>query len=396
MSSAPLPSTEDDVVHGLNYPPDFLSSLPVLLSRPHPHTPIRALSAPQFATIHHTAINSHAPDHVLFPFLHGLEGDNPQQNAFFSVAPDTPVIPPRFRGLIWVACEDDDTPSSDYGDDSDVVASDDSDDEPESDGGDMGHSFALDMDMDIDTDLDFDHSHRAGAPNSPPSISPSLGPLDPTCDTSDPDNAKHMHPIQSRAPRIYTNTALARDRSASASSSSTSTSSSQSLSVPSPSTPGTSLDSPPPSCLALGPPSPDFQPHTSPLVASGFTARDLLQLNADGNAEFVPLRVPDGISLRNFEIQLVCLLPCHSFISVVPVLESAPLHSYCIGRLCYPRSGDLIWGRSLCFIVCDSGRRSWPSFPVGLGHLNIRRANSGAPHSRKGIEFTPLSTPVPR
>jgi dual specificity MAP kinase phosphatase len=330
MSSAPVPSTtEDNVIYGLNYPPEFLSSLPVLLPRPHPHTPIRALSAPQFATIHHTATDSHAPDHVLFPFLHGLEGDNLQQNAFFSVTPDNPVIPPRFRGLIWVACEDDDTPSSDDGDDSDVVASDDEDDEPGSDGGDIGHSFALDMDMDIDTDLDLNHSHRLEAPNSPPSISPSLGPLVPTCDSSDRDNAPHMHPVQPRAPRIYTNTALARDRSASASSSSTSTtSSSQSLSMPSPSTPGTSLDSPPPSCLALRPLSPDFHPHTAPLVASGFTPRDLLQLNADGNAEFVPLRVPDGISLRNFEFQLVCiLLPCHSFISVVPFLK-APFDFY--------------------------------------------------------------------
>ena len=343
MSSAPVPSTEDNVIHGLNYPPDFLSSLPILLPRPHPHTPIRALSASQFASIHHTATNSHAPDYVLFPFLHGLEGDNLQQNAFFSVTSDSPVVPPRFRGLIWAPCEDDDTPSSDDGDDSDVVASDDSDsDEPGSDSGDMGHSFALDMDMDmdIDTDLDLDHSHRPEAPN-PPSTSPSLGPLDPTCDSS--DNAPHMHPVQPRAPRIYTNTAaLARDRSASASSSSTS--SSQSLSMPSPSTPATSLlDSPPPSCFPLGPPSPGPHSHTAPLIASGFSPRDLLHQNADGNAEFIPLRVPDGISLRNFDIQLVCpSLPCHSFVSVVLFLESTLFDSslHLFWRLWYPRSGD--------------------------------------------------------
>lgn len=343
MSSAHVPSTEDNGIHGLDYPQDFLSSLSVLLPRPHPHTPIRALSASQFATIHHTAINSHAPDHVLFPFLHGLEGDNRQQNAFFSVTSDTPVIPPRFRGLIWVPCEDDDTPSSDDGDDSDGVASDDSDDEPGSDGGDVGHSFALDMDMDIDTDLDLDHSHRPEpeAPSSPASTSPSLRPLDPTCD-SDPDNALHMHPVQPRAPRIYTNTALARDRSASASSSSTS--SSQSFSMPSPSTPGTSLDSPPPSCLPLGPPSPGPHPHTAPLIASGFAPRDLLQLNADGNAEFVPLRVPDGISLRNFDIQLVRVLPCHVVHSFpfFPFLESTllDLSLHLLWRPWYPRSGD--------------------------------------------------------
>ena len=371
MSSTPVPSTEDNVIHGLNYPSDFLPSLPVLLPRPHPHTPIRALSASQFATIHRTAIDSHAPDHVLFPFLHGLEGDNLQQNAFFSVTPDNPAIPPRFRGLIWVACEDDDTPSSDDGEDSDAVASDDSDDEPGSDGDDMGHSFALDMDMDIDTDLDLDHSHGLEAPNSSPSTSPSLGPLVPACDSSDPDHGPHMHPVQPRAPRIYTNTALARDRSASASSSSTSTSSSQSLSMPSPSTPGTSLDSPPPSCFALGPPSPDPQPHVAPLIASGFAARDLLQLNADGNAEFVPLRVPDGISLRNFEFQLVCVL-CH-----VIHLRCSFLESALFGACATPDQVTI--GVNSFYVSSFNGRRTWPSSLVG--HLNVRRANSGAPHS---------------
>jgi dual specificity MAP kinase phosphatase len=307
MNSAPVPPTEDKVIYGLNYPPDFLPSLPILLPRPAPHTPIRALSASQFAAIHQTATTSHAPDHILFPFLHGLEGDNEQQNAFFSVSSDAPVIPPRFRGLIWVACEDDDTPSSDDGEDSDVIASDDSDDERGSDGGDVGHSFGLDIDMDIDTDLDLDHSDKQEAPSSPPSTSPSPGPIDPACDTLDPDSAPHMHPVQCRAPRIYTNTTMARNRSASASSSSSS--SSQSLGMPSPSTPATSLDSPMPSCIPLGPPSPSPRPRTAPLITSGFKPRDLLQLNAEGNAEFVPLRVPDGISLRNFETQMVCVPP---------------------------------------------------------------------------------------
>jgi dual specificity MAP kinase phosphatase len=171
--------------------------------------------------------------------------------------------------------------------------------------------------MDIDTDLD-DHSHKQEAPSSPPSTSPSPGPTDPTCYTSDPDNAPHMHPVQCRAPRIYTNTNVARDRSTSSSSSSTSSFQSLGMSMPSPSTPGTSLDSysPPPSCMPLGPPSPEPHPRIAPLIAAGFKPRDLLQLDADGFAEFVPLRVPDGISLRNFDIQLVsafffCLFITH-------------------------------------------------------------------------------------
>ncbi|KAI0306172.1 hypothetical protein B0F90DRAFT_971012 [Multifurca ochricompacta] len=325
MSSAPVhhPTSEDsNVIYGLNYPPDFLSSLPILLPRPTPHTPIRALSASQFATLHHLAITSHAPDHVLFPFLHGLEGDNEQQNAFFT-SPTTPIIRPRFRGLIWVACEDDDTPSSDDDGDSDVVASDDSDDDEHgSDGGDLGHSFELDMDVDIDTDLDLDRNHHK--PEAPGSSSPSTStsePTDPSCDTSDPDNnALHMHPVKSRAPRIYTNTTIARDRSVS--SSSTSSTSSRSRGMPSPSTPATSLDSPSPSCMPLGPPSPEPRPRIAPLIVSGFKARDLLKLNADGNAEFVPLRVPEGISLRNFDIQVVRILSCLFFSNFSPSLSN--------------------------------------------------------------------------
>ena len=316
-ASVPSTSSEDNFIHGLNYPPDFLSSLPVLLPRPAPHTPIRAVSASQFASIYHAATASHAPDHVLFPFLHGLEGENEQQKAFFSVTPDTTVIPPRYRGLIWVACEDDDTPSSDDSGDSDVVASDDSDDEHGSDGGDVGHSFGLDIDMDIDAELDLDQTHKQGRLSSP--HSPSPRPTDLVCDT-DLDTAPHMHPVHCRAPRIYTNTATARGRSVSVSSSSSS--SSQSLHVPSPSTPATSLDSPTPSCMPLGPPSPEPRPRTAPLIVSGFKLRDLLYFDAEGNAKFIPLRVPDGISLRNFDIQMVrfsrhiispCSCPpCHS------------------------------------------------------------------------------------
>jgi dual specificity MAP kinase phosphatase len=328
MSSAAAPSTEDNVVYGLNYPPDFLPSLPVLLSRPSPHTPIRALTAAQFAAIHQAATTSHAPDHVLFPFLHGLEGDNEQQNAFFSVTSDTPVIPPRFRGLIWVACEDDDMSVSDDAGDEDIIASDDSDDEAGSDGGDMGHSFGLDMDMDIDTDLDLDHSHKQEAPSSAPSTALSPGALDSSCDASDPENEPHMHPVKCRAPRIYTNTNVSRDRSTSSSSSSASSFQSLSMSMPSPPTPATSFDSPPPSCLPLGPLSPEPQPRTVPLLTSGFKPRDLLQLNAEGYTEFVPLRVPDGISLRNFDIQLVRVLwsfRSPTFIRFRP-LEKGPLH----------------------------------------------------------------------
>ncbi|KAL4255661.1 hypothetical protein AB1N83_014218, partial [Pleurotus pulmonarius] len=97
--------------HGIDYHPSFLDSLPVL--NPPPSQPsfsttpeqvsdnqnvptgkkIRALAAAQFASLHLKHILAHPPDTVLFPFLHGLEGDNEAQNLFFGVdeTSETPV-----------------------------------------------------------------------------------------------------------------------------------------------------------------------------------------------------------------------------------------------------------------------------------------------------------------
>ncbi|KAF5374503.1 hypothetical protein D9615_009130 [Tricholomella constricta] len=68
----------------------------------------------RFAHLHLQHILSHPPDSVLFPFLHGLEGDNHAQNTFFSSSSSScsvpakrgPTVPP-YRGLVWVVCEDD-------------------------------------------------------------------------------------------------------------------------------------------------------------------------------------------------------------------------------------------------------------------------------------------------
>ena len=60
--------------------------LPVLMPRPHPHQPIRALDADAFANLHLEHLTSDVPDSVLFPFLHGLEGDNVHQNSFFAAS----------------------------------------------------------------------------------------------------------------------------------------------------------------------------------------------------------------------------------------------------------------------------------------------------------------------
>jgi hypothetical protein len=111
-----------DSVHGLIYPDSLLNVLPVLDTA---GDPIRALSADQFAEFHLQHTLAHPPDNVLFPFLHGLEGDNHAQNTFFApgfVVRDCSgawrVIPPlsssednpsnsQIPRASWVVCEDD-------------------------------------------------------------------------------------------------------------------------------------------------------------------------------------------------------------------------------------------------------------------------------------------------
>lgn len=95
--------------HGLHYPEHFLEGLEVIQNRPAPHTPIYALSAAQYAQLKHEYSLADVDDSVLFPFLHGLEGDNVAQNLFFSHSrgrdgQPTHATVPRYRGLMSVAC----------------------------------------------------------------------------------------------------------------------------------------------------------------------------------------------------------------------------------------------------------------------------------------------------
>lgn len=116
--------------HGLDYETAFLDSLPTVPSCDPTSPPIPVLSTDKLAELHLRHITSHAPDHVVFPFLHGVEGTNAAQNMFFSSADAVP----RYRGLMYVVCEDE------LDDDSD----DDSDDLDSS------------SDMEVDTDFDLD------------------------------------------------------------------------------------------------------------------------------------------------------------------------------------------------------------------------------------------------
>lgn len=102
--------------HGLTYDPDFISSLPVLSPpsndplTPSSSQPIRALTASQFSQIHLRYALSHAPDSVLFPFLHGLEDGSDALRAFFGSSSSRPggVKIPNFRGLVWVSTDEPD------------------------------------------------------------------------------------------------------------------------------------------------------------------------------------------------------------------------------------------------------------------------------------------------
>ncbi|KZT42199.1 hypothetical protein SISSUDRAFT_980478 [Sistotremastrum suecicum HHB10207 ss-3] len=108
---------------GLQYPPGFIDHLPVIVPRPAPNSPVRAITASQFLSLHsrHT-LAADSKDSLLFPYLHGLEGRNQAQNAFFT-SPETTVGPtkpasqkcaiPDYRGLMWVAADDSDADDDD-------------------------------------------------------------------------------------------------------------------------------------------------------------------------------------------------------------------------------------------------------------------------------------------
>lgn len=100
---------EQATFHGLVYDQSFLDSLNVLQNRPAPHSPIYTLTAAQYAKLYSQYSLADVDDSILFPFLHGLEGDNVAQNLFFAhtrgrdMHATQPKVP-RYRGLMSVAC----------------------------------------------------------------------------------------------------------------------------------------------------------------------------------------------------------------------------------------------------------------------------------------------------
>lgn len=264
----PLEPAVSNNVHGLMHDAALLASLPILQSRCAPHQPIRALSASQFARLHLDFLTTHAPDSVLFPFLHGLEGDNDAQNAFFSSSPQAHAVP-RFRGLVWVACDEDSyspAPSSSSTPPSpDIDTDDDLDDDDYSSTSSLESLGPADMDVDVTVPMDLD-----------PSVSGLEG-------SDCPPSKLSKSPPSLTPPPLLPHHAHSRHQS-------------------------------------LSPPA---------LLTSSFRARELLQQrhHEDGSVSyaFVEPRVPEGISLRNFGIQAVSrasarfsfhLCPCHPFPAV--------------------------------------------------------------------------------
>ncbi|KAJ4477506.1 hypothetical protein J3R30DRAFT_3756129, partial [Lentinula aciculospora] len=381
---------------------------------------IHALTASQFKDLHYQHILSHPPDSVLFPFLHGIEGDNEAQNLFFATQgqhavlynrrhdDEQPIHPqvnrvriPRYRGMLWVICEDDlENPDKDLrvlvhrpSNLSSYASSEHCDDSSDS---------YFDDEDELDDDYDDSSSDSFGEPISPDSTTPYtkepvLRPVsssqmdldiqynDASDDVDDPHHntgvveivgigtdEKHMHPVQHRSFQPLPTPIRTTDLPNSHHTKSPTTSTTASGFTSGPATdsgtePSTAITEPEsddrhssPSRI-LGSHHPKHPCSSSrktppPILTSTFRACDLLrrvrgsETSSDANAladdtsniangveidldgandlklsqdddgewEFVPLHVPEGISLRNFGIQVPILASVSDIIIYSP------------------------------------------------------------------------------
>ncbi|KIK95225.1 hypothetical protein PAXRUDRAFT_827227 [Paxillus rubicundulus Ve08.2h10] len=342
----------------------------------------------EFARMHLEHVTAHPPDSVLFPFLHGLEGDNEAQSMFF-VAPTEKALaiqnstgmlqdpsgrilrPPRYRGLVWVLCDDDLEDSavhcvdgwrndSEFDIDSDEFSSEDGEGKGDTDvemNPENGDPHPRDPDaMDVDSTTHSHNHHTHPNPSHgnymhPLALRISTADHDTTTKTSVPfpgaplnvaftttatsPNTNHTPHSQGHDRRPSNASSI--ESSSTYDSSSVSNSSSGSTSVtslpspPSPSCPGGTFDitdsqdsgtvfengtgttttqtrSRPPFLTCSFLPSQLIQPR-SPLRAYDFNGwkvdvygEDIGGVDLDW--ELKPAKVPEGISLRNFGIQV--------------------------------------------------------------------------------------------
>ncbi|KAF7325449.1 hypothetical protein MKEN_00393200 [Mycena kentingensis (nom. inval.)] len=282
-----------DVPHTDGHAPDNVPSLG-------PH--VLRLTTDEFAAKHLAHILAHPNDSVLFPFVHGVESEtNPAQRGFF-LHSGAPAIPPKHRGLMLVVA-DEDVDGIDIATraglemvDADETYSDD-DDETYSDEDELA-------DMDVDSTNTI---HIVRGDDLPP-----IATLD--------DDAKHMHPVAHRPPQDVTSDDVPME-----------------ISLPAPS----ALLPPTPSSLSSVPSQygtpetagpDDWDNLNPPLLTCTFHARDLIRpvekpasdgVDTGEEWEFCPARVPDGISLRNFGIQV----PIYATLSDIVVYSPKGLAS---------------------------------------------------------------------
>ncbi|KZO91539.1 hypothetical protein CALVIDRAFT_505486 [Calocera viscosa TUFC12733] len=260
-------------VEGVQYPDGFLDSLQLVLDRPNPFSPIRAIDADQLAKLRHLAATADVPDAVLFPYLHGLDGDNEAQNQFFaqqamiargpSTAHANSFLIPHYRGLVCVAAEEQEK-ESDWVDEDEDSLMDDSDDEfydeddAMSDDA-LGHETDNSTPPDADAVPSLDHSREASEESSTSASS--------TPNTDSPPASIFGQSLPSPAGALQQGGKLV------------------------------------PGSISRGATT-TFQSAITPLLTSSFRASDLLIDPTSDNAEFINPRIPDGISLRNFGIQV--------------------------------------------------------------------------------------------
>ncbi|CAE6427188.1 unnamed protein product [Rhizoctonia solani] len=300
MTPSPAPSPSPVLVtpsHGLVYPSDFVTALPVLgVPRPAPHGSVRALSAGQYAELAHAHSLADPDDSVLFPFLHGVEGDNLPQNMFFASASGAsrgrgtqhlgPPDIPRYRGLTTILCDDDDEDEARLTD-----SSSDDDEDAWYDQSDSDSDSAEPHEDDRDETMRMADINIAD-PNAsaPASYRESFAPID----TSAKVDTVSNDVIAVRSSRVDSVSELPSPVSVA------------STSLESTSTAPTSVVVPSQKSIKHKKRRSRSRLHTGArrcLLQSAMSPHEILD-DGEEHAEFVKPRVPDGISLRNFGIQV--------------------------------------------------------------------------------------------
>ncbi|KAF8717927.1 Dual specificity phosphatase, catalytic domain, partial [Rhizoctonia solani] len=302
MTPSPAPSPSPVAAapsHGLVYPSEFLGSLPVVgVARPAPHASVRALTAAQYAELAHAHSLADPDDSVLFPFLHGVEGDNQPQNMFFATASGAsrgrgsqhlgPPDIPRYRGLTTILCDD----NNDDDDEPRLTdSSSDDDDDAWYDQSDSDSDSAEPHEDDRDETMRMADINIAD-PNAsaPASYRESFAPID----TSAKVDTVSNDVIAVRSSRVDSVSGPPSPVSVA------------STSLESTSTAPTSVVVPSQKNIKHKKRRSRARLHTGArrcLLQSAMSPHEILT-DGDESSEFVKPRVPDGISLRNFGIQV--------------------------------------------------------------------------------------------